>query len=172
MLHRLYDMLRRGEVRSTQEAYNTPEGYIFGWGTTVGNGVEGWAPGAFYVHSDGAAGAMLYRNTGTKTTATWTVYSTLKANAILGDDLGVVLGDGSDAQLLWNASYLELAPASGFWANCPIANFADPSLSYELYEDFLELSIGDATSRWTLDSTSGTAVLGAAETVGLGGVLV
>lgn len=46
-----------------------------------------------------------------------------------------------------------------------------PELCYGICDDFLELGIGDVTSRWTLDNTNGTAVLGSAETVGLGGVV-
>jgi hypothetical protein len=50
-------------------------GRIFGWGTTVGNGIEGWAPGAFFIDTDASAGANQWRNDGTKTTASWTAVS-------------------------------------------------------------------------------------------------
>lgn len=43
-------------------------GYMRGWGTTVGNGAEGWAPGAFFTEVDTGA---VYVNAGTGTTALW-----------------------------------------------------------------------------------------------------
>ena len=72
MLHRLADQLRRGSVDAAQEAFTTPQGVTLGWGTTVGNGLEGWAPGAIFVHTDAATDETLaYLNAGSKTTASW-----------------------------------------------------------------------------------------------------
>ena len=70
-LHRFNDMLRRGQVDSAQECFAAAEGYTYGFGKTVGNGVQGWAPGAAFVHTDGAAGTWLCVNVGSKTTASW-----------------------------------------------------------------------------------------------------
>jgi hypothetical protein len=53
----------------------TPEGRGFGMGKTVGNGVQGWAPSAFFVHSDGSfdinTNTTVYINVGTVTAASW-----------------------------------------------------------------------------------------------------
>jgi len=60
------------EFSSEARMILAPEGAVSGFGTTVGNGVEGWAPGATFVHTDGATpGALAYINVGTKTTAVW-----------------------------------------------------------------------------------------------------
>lgn len=67
--------------------------------------------------------------------------------------------------------FMKQGSCDGLWAGCP-APMEHPELCYGICDDFLELGIGDATSRWTLDATNGTAVLGSAETVGLGGVAV
>jgi hypothetical protein len=66
--------------------------------------------------------------------------------------------------------FLKQGAADGLWNGCPTLD--QPELCYGIVDHFLELSVGDTTSRWTLDNTNGTAVLGAAQTVGLGGVAV
>lgn len=53
------------------KAFKTPEGLTFGAGTTVGGGIEGWAPGALYIDTDAAAGAQRHINDGNATTASW-----------------------------------------------------------------------------------------------------
>lgn len=50
-------------------------GRILGGGATVGNGLEGWAPGAFFIQVDAGSTALWYRNDGTKTAASWTAAS-------------------------------------------------------------------------------------------------
>jgi len=53
-------------------AENSESGITRGYGTTVGNGIEGWAPGATFIHVDGAtSGTLVYVNIGTSTTASW-----------------------------------------------------------------------------------------------------
>jgi hypothetical protein len=93
----------------------------------------------------------------------------------LDDNDAVQFGTGSDVEMNWNGTQLELAPPTGMWANCPLVNYANGhTLAYEFFDDFMEFSVGDATSRWTLDATNGTAVLGSAETAstpGLGGYI-
>lgn len=66
--------------------------------------------------------------------------------------------------------FLKTADGDGLWSGAPDLNH--PEVAYGISDDFVELGVGDATSRWTLDATNGTAVLGSAETVGLGGVVV
>ena len=70
MIHRLIELLGNALVPSNLSLFRTIEGRTFGAGTTVGNGVEGWAPGAKFIHTDGATAITReYVNTGTSTTA-------------------------------------------------------------------------------------------------------
>lgn len=87
------------------------------------------------------------------------------------DNKKLLLGGGKDAQFNWNGSYMEGPnPNTGFWEDLPSECYADPSLAYFFYDDFLAVTYGDTDSPWTLDGASGTYVMGAGETVGLGGV--
>jgi len=72
MYQRIQSLLANAAADSSGRMFNTAAGVVLGWGTTVGNGVEGWAPGAFFVHTDGSGDTLLYRNTGTSSSATWT----------------------------------------------------------------------------------------------------
>lgn len=67
----IQDKLERADFTSTVNAVKTPEGLVFGAGKTVGNGVEGWSPGAIFIHTDGSTAARVYRNEGTKTSASF-----------------------------------------------------------------------------------------------------
>lgn len=58
-------------------------------------------------------------------------------NLVLGDNDNVLMGDGSDAALDWNGSFLALGPATGFWADCPHLAWPDPSLAFQWFEDFI-----------------------------------
>lgn len=71
--HNVETELEAADMNSELSFFDTPEGRTFGAGKTVGNGIQGWAPNATFVHTDGGAGAGNYRNTGSKTTATWTL---------------------------------------------------------------------------------------------------
>ncbi len=93
---------------------------------------------------------------------------------LFGDDDNLTFGDGSDVKVVWDGTRLTAGPASGFWADCPSSLNPDPTSHFEIFDHFVSLSIGDATSRWTLTNTNGTAVLGNAEdanTPGRGGYL-
>lgn len=70
-LHNIQDQLSRGAFTGTFSGLKSAAGYHFGFGQTVGNGIEGWAPGALFVDNDASAGAQLNINTGTAATATW-----------------------------------------------------------------------------------------------------
>lgn len=72
MQHRTQNDLEHADFKSTFSGFKSPEGLVLGFGTTVGNGIEGWAPGAIFVDTDAAQGSQVFVNTGTKTTATWT----------------------------------------------------------------------------------------------------
>jgi hypothetical protein len=68
MIHRLFEILTRAILPATGRILNPPAGYLIGWGTTVGNGIEGWAPSAIFFDVDGTIASV---NAGTKTTADW-----------------------------------------------------------------------------------------------------
>lgn len=73
MQHRTQSDLEQAGFTSSASMFKGPEGRVFGFGTTVGNGIEGWAPNAIFVDTDASTGSALYTNTGSKTTASWTV---------------------------------------------------------------------------------------------------
>jgi len=53
-------------------AENSENGLTRGYGTTVGNGIQGWAPGAVFVHTDPSTTYdRTYENVGTSTSAVW-----------------------------------------------------------------------------------------------------
>lgn len=55
--------------KSAFSGFESPEGLCFGFGTTVGNGIEGWAPNALFLDTNANAGTGLLLNYGTKTAA-------------------------------------------------------------------------------------------------------
>lgn len=68
---------------------------------------------------------------------------------LFGDNDKLTFGDGSDAQLQWNATYLELGPASGLWANAPSpADPRYPQVAYELFDDFVHFDPTASTGDW------------------------
>lgn len=161
MQHRLAaDLAGKVIFPTAVRIIETPEGYMFGAGTTVGNSVEGWAPNAQFIKSDGGAATRTYINKGTKAAATWVEISTLQ------DAEALVFGTGSDVSLAWDGTTLNLAPSSGFWSGCPLVNYpGGHTLAYEFFDDFTSFNVGDVTSVWTLGTnTNGTVVLGLAET--------
>lgn len=180
-VHKVPTELRQARFATSGQTFWTPNGYLKGWGTTVGNSVEEWAPGAIYIDTDASQGAQVYVNTGTKTSATWTEIAdagveggfSMTGSMAITDAGDVTFGTGSDVKAQWDGSSFNVAPPTGMWANCPLVNYANGhTIAHEFFDDFHEFSVGDATSRWTLDATAGTAVLGSAETAnttGLGG---
>lgn len=70
--HNVQSELENSMMTSTGSFFKSPEGLTFGFGKTVGNGIEGWAPGAIFVDTDAAQGSQVMVNTGTKASATWT----------------------------------------------------------------------------------------------------
>ncbi len=96
-------LLENSPLTSEGRAELTPEGYLRGWGKTVGQiggiTVEGFAPGAIWHHTDGSDEATYrYLNTGTKTTATWTAIDyNITENAYLS---GVTAGTAADSKAL------------------------------------------------------------------------
>ncbi len=97
MQHRTQADLEQADFTSSASMLTSPEGKVLGYGTTVGNGIEGWAPGASFRHTDGAAGAQVYTNEGTKTTANWQ-NSLVWANGTVFT--AKILGGGTDGSPL------------------------------------------------------------------------
>lgn len=73
MRHRVQTDLENADFTSSFSGFKGPEGRVFGFGTTVGNGIEGWAPGAIFIDTNAAEFSLVYRNVGTKTTANFDV---------------------------------------------------------------------------------------------------
>jgi len=150
---------------------------VFGFGTTVGNGVEGWAPGALFIDTDGSAGLQQYVNEGSVTTASWrrkeagpiTIMASeyllfnatsLHAYAQFYDDNYISLGTGNDIQIKWNGTFLEGGPGSGLWAGCPSPIDPDPYKAIVLFDDFLT-GVDTGTHWITLDDAgTGTNTYG------------
>lgn len=90
------DMEAKLVFTDTFTGIGTPEGFCFGHGNIVGNGVDGWAPGALFVDTDSSEGSLIYKNTGSITSATWTELT------------GIVLTDTSN---YWAVDTIEAAMA-------------------------------------------------------------
>ena len=175
--HQTQSNLETADFKSAFSGFESPEGLTRGFGTTVGNGIEGWAPGALFQDTDASQGAQIFVNTGTKTTATWTEIADAGVAAgfsltgsIAATDAGdVTFGTGSDVKVAWDGTSFNVAPASGMWANCPLVHYANGmSLAYEVYDDFI--STPDVTNLWTADNVgTGTTTYDAATA---GGVLL
>lgn len=91
-LHNMQDKLQRGELINTFSGFKTPAGLMLGWGTTVGNGIQGWAPGAIFIDTDATAGAKMNINSGTISAASWKVIpSTDVAQASANFENGISL---------------------------------------------------------------------------------
>lgn len=187
--HRLYRDLNKARMPTSGQTHWTPNGFLKGWGTTVGNGIQGWAPSALFQDTDASQGSQVFVNTGTKTTATWTEIADAgvaggftmtgtqdisgAGKITLEDAVEIIFGTGDDVQIAWDGTSLNLAPPTGMWANCPLVNYANGhTIAHEFFDDFHRFSHGAVDAQWTLTNTSGTAVLGSAETSntpGLGG---
>ena len=92
---------------------------------------------------------------------------------VVVDNLPLKFGTGEDTLQQWNGTYLEGPnPASGMWSNCPAVHYADPSVAFQFYDDFMSLPIDDSTANptgWTYTGdANGDATLKTGE---YGGVL-
>lgn len=63
------DMAGDKAFGATGRVMEGPAGYMIGWGTTIGNSVQGWAPGALFINT--ATPFKLSVNVGSITSATW-----------------------------------------------------------------------------------------------------
>ena len=57
----------------------------------------------------------------------------------INDDAELLFGDvtAGDVSMGWNGTYMELAPKTGFWSDCPHLSYPDVSLSFSYFEDFI-----------------------------------
>ncbi len=81
------------------------------------------------------------------------------------------INEGTVTTTVWKR-IVGAGPSFGFWADCPSELDPDPSRAVFFFDDFLDFAVGDATSKWNLNTTGGTAILGSAEaanTPGAGG---
>ena len=67
---------------------------------------------------------------------------------------------------------LVLSPSGdGFWSDCPCVE-TDPSVSaYQIFDDFIDSSIGLVTSRWYKAVDTGSVALASAAALALGGIM-
>ncbi len=175
MQHRTQADLEQSDFKSSASMMTGPEGKVFGYGTTVGNSIEGWAPNAIFIDTDASQGSGVFTNTGSKTTATWTEIAdagvaggfAMTGSQTLTDAADITLGTGADVKFQWDGTTLNLAPASGMWADCPLIHYANGmSLAYEVYDDFINTP--DVTNLWTADNVgTGTTTYDAAAAAGI-----
>lgn len=69
--HQFPDILETAVLPPTGQAFLTPAGWMWGWGATVGNGLEGWAPGAKFDDAADSNADYHWENEGSKTSASW-----------------------------------------------------------------------------------------------------
>ena len=69
--HQRQRELETVDFSSTVKLFKTPEGLVFGAGTTVPvDATAGWAPGALFIHTSGSGiDALLYINIGSKSSS-------------------------------------------------------------------------------------------------------
>lgn len=82
--HNFFAKMRQAAGTATEQVLNVPgQGYMLGWGTTVGNGVQAWSKGALFLDTDASTGAQFWINVGTSATASWKAISSLDADMTL-----------------------------------------------------------------------------------------
>lgn len=89
----------------------------------------------------------------------------------VNDDCELLFGDptAGDVQQSWNGTRLELAPVTGFWANCPNLAYPNPSGAFSFFEEFINVSIPLASGvggGWTALGDATYDVLAAAGSIG------
>lgn len=80
-LHNFQDKLERAHLSDTLSALLAPAGTLFGAGSTVGNGIQGWAPGAIFIDTNAPGGSQIWVNEGTKTAASWKAMAVQQGSA-------------------------------------------------------------------------------------------
>lgn len=131
----LKSALSDADISSSGGFLKAPEGRLFGYGTTVGNGVEGWAPSAIFIHTDGAtASTRVYMNEGTIISASWTSIYTAGAaltldgafdngttiNGAVSEATAMKIGGATDYFTLWQEGVNDIRIGTSTGANISI----------------------------------------------------
>lgn len=164
-IHNLPYQMEEAFFKSATNTFRGPEGLVLGFGTTVGNSIEGWAPNAIFVDTDAAQGSGVFTNTGTKTTATWTEIAdagvaggfAMTGAQTLTDAASIVFGTGSDLKLQWDGAKMTSGPPTGLWAGAPSPLDPSPYLAHTFFDEFYQPPL-DANLRWVEvdDGATGT----------------
>lgn len=128
--HNIQAELERGKnFKTAFRGMESPEGFTLGFGTTVGNGVQGWAPGAIFIDTD-ASSNNVKMNNGSVTAASWIDISdagvadgfSVTSGAVTLDGANVVIKDNdllafgdktgadADVSMKWDGTNLEILP--------------------------------------------------------------
>lgn len=173
MQHKLQSDLENADFTDTAKLFSTPNGRVFGWGTSVPSAVAGWAPGALFIDTDAAAGQQQWVNEGTITSCTFkrkeagnismlaaevialaaTAHIDLAGTAYMGleDDAYIEFGTGNDVRISWNGTYLQSGLVTDLWANAPSEMDPNPAVKHSYFNDFRHLTLDyDATNDWTM----------------------
>jgi hypothetical protein len=143
-IHQIQSVLGAKQAfTSAWRAIETPEGYMLGGGTTPGNGVEGWSPGAIFIESDVAAAPQY--NKGSKTSAIWTEIGSAATGAkfAMADDETFEAGDSTDIIQSFTSGVYFVRPLlddTGAW------NFGDGTTDLDV-----RVYLGSATEYATFD---------------------
>ena len=145
---------------TTGKAFWTPEGFIIGWGTTVGNGVENWAPGAMFTDTNAAAGSQFFINEGTATTAAFKAVPNLATAQAFTAAQTFTGGTRTAAVVVGNADQTILAADSGkihLVANVSAdRTFTLPTAAAGLYYEFWSTVVAADDFDWLIVTGSDT----------------
>ncbi len=149
--HNIQTELEQAAFTTTVSMFETPEGRLFGAGTTVGNDIEGWAPGAFFIDTDAASGLQQWVNTGTVTAASWAEIAVAdvaggftmnaSANIQLGTSLTTAFTMGSDGS---NVEVLPLQDQGGSFHFGDGTTDADVKIFMGSVTEYAEFDVSEA----------------------------
>jgi hypothetical protein len=113
--------------------YATPEvihasgdGVTLAYGTTVPSAAAGYAKGCIFIHTDGAAGTMVYVNEGTTTSSSFVAVVT-PGNIDSLFDAAFPAGGAAAGR----------GPSTGIWSTCPAIDYMlDPTKGMVYFNDF------------------------------------
>lgn len=178
--HRIQSDLEQATFTSSQSLFNTPEGRVSGSGLTVGNNIEGWAPGAVFTDTDASTGAQVWVNTGTKTTAVWTeiadagvasgfsltgsIAASSAGSLDMADTAAIKFGTGSDVEFAWSGSNLTILPVANDTGAILVGN-GTKDIDFKVFlgtaNKFVEFDVGGSIARFNvpirLDNNTGAA---------------
>ena len=144
--HQVQTNLEGQQIFTTAfSGFESPEGITFGFGTTVGNGVEGWSPSALFIDTNASAGARLFINDGTKTTAAFKAVTTIQSPMI-------AIADGAAYTVLAaNSGKVHLVLNQGQDATLTL-----PTAAEGLYYEFVSTMEAADGHDWIIDTGSDT----------------